>query len=120
MKSEAPKTVDEYLDQVSSETARAALKNIRKILRETLPDAEERISYGMPAFRIKSLNICYAAFKNHCSFFPGYLPEDFADRLKDYKQSKGTIQFDPAHPMPDDLVRDIALAKVERYLAQRK
>ena len=112
-------TVDNYLESVASPDARAALADIRRILKETLPEAEEKISYGMPAFKVEGMIVCYAAFKNHCSLFPGYVPDGFEPRLKGFKVNKGTIQFDPKNPLPEDLVRDIVLAKLAQYREKR-
>jgi len=99
--------VDEYLAKVEDPVARAALEHLRELIRQEYPGTDEIISYGVPSFRLGKAFIHYAAFKNHCSLFAGYTTAQFADELTDYKISKGTIQFKPAHPLPDDLARRV-------------
>lgn len=115
-----PATVDEYLDQLPSDEVRGALARLRAIIRDEAPDAEETISYGMPAFKQMGAVAYFAAFKHHCSFFPGSTLEEFADRLVDFKTSKGTIQFTPDRPLPEDLVRAIVRRRIELNSAGRK
>lgn len=105
-------TVDEYLQQVSSPEARLALDHLRAVIREAVPEATECISYGIPSYKLKGYLVGFAAFKNHCSLFPGATVEQFAHRLEGYRVSKGTIQFKPSSPLPDDLVRDIIAHRV--------
>ena len=110
----APKNTDEYLARVP-EPARGTLKKVRAAIRSVMPpEATEVISYGMPAFRYKGVLVGYAAFKSHCSFFPmsGRLVEEFADELKAYKTSKGTIQFPVDKPLPAALVKKMVKARV--------
>lgn len=113
------KTVDEYLAQVDWAEGRAALERLRVIVLEEAPDAEECISYGMPGYKQKGYLLGFAAFKNHCSFFPGGTAQDFADELTGFKTSKGTIQFSPETPIPEPLVRRIIRARVEANLAKK-
>jgi len=111
-----PKTVDEYLDRVP-EPAFTTLTRIRKVIRSAVPpEATECLSYGMPAFRYKGALVAYAAFKNHCSFFPmdASLIVAFQDELKDYATSKGTIQFPQDKPLPAALVKKIVKARVAK------
>lgn len=79
-----------------------------------MPDGEDSISYGMPCRKQGKARIHYAAFKNHCSLFPGYLPEDLIPKLAGYQLSKGTIQFQPDHPLPEDLILEIVQARLAR------
>lgn len=115
MKREVPVSVDEYLAQVSP-VARTALLKLRAIIREVLPDAQEVISYGIPTFKFNKTMVAYAAFKNHCSFFPGHTVAEFKDALKGYKTSKGTIQFTPDKPLPASLVKAIVKARLAESL----
>jgi uncharacterized protein YdhG (YjbR/CyaY superfamily) len=94
---------------------RPTLEKMRVMIRAAAPkDATEAISYGMPSFRYKGGLVGYAAFKEHCSFFPmsGRLVEEFADELKAYKTSKGTIQFPVDKPLPPALVKKMVKARV--------
>lgn len=116
----AAASVDEYLKAVELPEHRAALERVRSILRDELPEAQETISYGMPTFKLNGMIASYAAFKGHCSFFPGAIVDDFADQLAGFKTSKGTIQFTPEHPLPEPLLRDMVRANVARNLAKKK
>ncbi|HEU5457216.1 MAG TPA: DUF1801 domain-containing protein [Terracidiphilus sp.] len=106
--------VDAYLAQVL-EPARSTLKQVRAAIRAAAPlEAEECLSYGMPAIRHKGVLVAYAAFKDHCSFFP--MQSSLIDRMKKdlaaYRTSKGTLQFPLNHPLPDALVRKMVRARV--------
>lgn len=105
-------SVDEYLASVASPEARTALARLRQIIRDELPDAEEVISYGIPSYKLRGYVAGFAAFKNHCSFFPGHTVRDFTEELKAYKTAKGTIQFKPEQPIPEELVRRILRARL--------
>ena len=111
------KDVDDYLQFVTSETARGTLCHLREVIRAAAPEAEEVISYGIPTYKQHGMVISFAAFKNHCSLFPGHTVRDFSDELAKYKTSKGTIQFPHDAPPPDDLVVRIVKARVEENLA---
>jgi uncharacterized protein YdhG (YjbR/CyaY superfamily) len=97
------------------EPHRTTLKKLRATIRSVVPkETTEAISYGMPSFRYKGGLVGYAAFKEHCSFFPmsGRLVEEFADELTAYKTSKGTIQFSVDKPLPAALVKKMVKARV--------
>jgi len=105
-------SVDEYLARVP-EPARGTLKKIRAMIRSVVPaDASEAISYGIPSFKYKGWLVGYAAFANHCSFFPGALPRKFADELKRFPTSKGTIRFPVDKPLPATLLKKLAGARI--------
>jgi uncharacterized protein YdhG (YjbR/CyaY superfamily) len=106
--------VEAYLARVP-EPARTTLEKIRAMIRASAPrEATEAISYKIPSFQYKGALVWYAAFKNHCSFFPMDLTllEEFGDELKGYKTSKGTIQFPVDKPLPKALVTRIVKARV--------
>jgi uncharacterized protein YdhG (YjbR/CyaY superfamily) len=117
MTTNRPTTVDDYLAKVPSADARASLSKLRAIIREEIPDAEEVVSYGIPTYKYNGFVASIAAFKNHCSFFPGHTVTAFADQLKGYKIAKGTIQFPPDKPLPDELVRAIVRARLAENLS---
>ncbi len=106
------KSVEEYL-KLQPAGVRAALEKLRAQIRAAAPKAEESISYGMPAYKYKGALVYFAAFKNHCSFFPGS-SSILANRedLKDFIVAKGTIQFTPEKPIPASLVKSIVKARV--------
>jgi uncharacterized protein YdhG (YjbR/CyaY superfamily) len=87
------KTVDEYIASQTPEV-QLILQKVRQTIKEAAPNAEEVISYQMPAFQQGSILVWYAAFKKHIGFFPKTSAmEQFKDKLVTYKTSKGTIQF---------------------------
>ena len=111
----APKNTDEYLADVP-QPARNTLNKVRAVIRSAVPpEAIETISYGMPAFKHKGVLVWFAAFSNHCSFFPtASVIEAFKDELKAYSTSKGTVHFPTDKPLPAALVKKM----VKRRLAQ--
>jgi len=111
----APANIDDYLARVTDDK-RAALEQLRQTILEVIPMAEECISYQMPAFRHDGRVLVYfAAAANHCAFYPGGMVNDFKDELEGYETSKGTIRFQPEHPLPASLVRKIVKARVAPY-----
>src|SRR5262245_15966905 len=107
-------TIDEYLRTVSPDQ-RAALKKLRRTIRAAFPRAEECINYGMPGFRLDGRVVAwFAAATNHCSFYPGGIPDGFESELADYETSKGTIRFQPDHPIPAGLVKRLIKARIAR------
>lgn len=106
--------VDAYLAKVP-EPARATLEKVRATIRSVVPpETTEGLSYGMPAFRYKGALVAYAAFKNHCSFFPmqSSLTDEMMDELKKYRTSKGTLQFPLDKPLPVALVKKMVKARI--------
>jgi uncharacterized protein YdhG (YjbR/CyaY superfamily) len=118
-----PKDIDEYLAGVP-EPARTALNRIRASIRSAAPpEAIEAISYGMPAFKYKGSLVGFAAFSNHCSFFPmnSSLIQAFKDELRNFETSKGTIRFPVDKPLPAALVKKMVKARVtENDLKKRR
>ena len=107
-------SIEEYLAAVP-EPARTTLQNLRATIRSVLPkEATEVISYGMPAVRYKGPLLYFSAFAKHCSFFPGNasLIAECKSDLKNYKTSKGTIQFPLDKPLPAGLVKKLVKARV--------
>jgi uncharacterized protein YdhG (YjbR/CyaY superfamily) len=117
--------VDKYLAAVP-EPGRSTLAAIRAALRVAMPsEATEGISYGIPVFKYKKVQLWYAAFSKHCSFFPGSLAviAAFNKELKPYKVSKGTIRFPVDQHLSAALVKKLVKARVtehERKEKQRK
>jgi uncharacterized protein YdhG (YjbR/CyaY superfamily) len=84
------------------------LLQIRQGIREVAPDAQEIISYQMPAFKQGTILVWYAAFKSHIGFFPKTSAlKQFKEKLTQYKTSKGTIQFPYDKPLPLGLIKEI-------------
>ncbi|HEY4932076.1 MAG TPA: DUF1801 domain-containing protein [Terriglobales bacterium] len=117
----APKSVDEYLARVP-EPARTTLNAVRATIRSVVPaETTEEISYGVPTFKYKGPVIWFAAFSKHCSVFPtASVIEKFKDELKDYKTSKGTIQFPVDKPLPSALVKKMVKARIAEIELKNK
>ena len=101
--------VDEYLAALD-EPKRGTLGRLRDTILELAPEAEQCISYGMPAFRLNGKVVAgFAAFKNHLSYFPhsGSVLPELADDLVGYAVSKGTLQFAVDTPLPKALVKKL-------------
>ena len=120
MTADRPTTIDEYLAGVASDEARAALTQLRAIVRDEIPGVVETVSYGVPTFKFAGTMVSFAAFKNHCSFFPGHTVSEFTDDLKGYKTTTGTIQFQPDNPLPEAFVRAILRARGATGLAKNQ
>lgn len=106
--------VEAYLERVP-QPARSTLAKVRAAIRAAAPkDATEGLSYGMPAFRYKGALVAYAAFKNHCSFFPmqAALIDAMQEELAGYRTSKGTLQFPVDTPPPAALVKKMVKLRV--------
>jgi uncharacterized protein YdhG (YjbR/CyaY superfamily) len=106
-------TIDDYLFQLP-ENQQLALEELRQVIRDAAPEAEELISYGMPAFKHNGMLVYFAAFKNHCSFFVGNgsLVKEMGDALKGYKTVPSGVHFTPENPLPSALIRDIVLKRM--------
>ncbi len=109
-----PKTIDEYLATVS-EDRRRALERLRKTIRSIIPDAEECISYNMPAFRFRGAVIAgFLATRKGCSYFPfsGATLGKIAQYVNGYDQTKGSLHFSPSKPLPPTLVRRLIKTRI--------
>jgi len=109
-------SVDEYLGR-APEPHRSTLTSLRATLREILPQAEEAMSYKMPAFKVGGKAVAgYAYFKSHCSYFPhsGSVRPLLSQELADYRWSKGTLQFPIDQPLPGALVRRLVEVRLEQ------
>lgn len=104
----APETIDEYI-LAQNEAVQPRLREIREIFRAAFPDAEERISWSMPTYW-KGRNILhFAASKKHLGLYPGgEATTVFAEELKEYDVSKGTIRLPWNKELPTELIRTIA------------
>src|SRR6266496_2906948 len=114
-----PETIDEYLAALSDDK-RAALETLRRAIKAAAPEAEECISYQLPAFRLNGkLLVAYGGAANHCAFYPGSSPvEAHKDELKAYDTSKGTIRFQAGSPLPAALVRKLVKTRIAKHAAQ--
>jgi uncharacterized protein YdhG (YjbR/CyaY superfamily) len=110
----SPKTIDEYLASVNA-NHRDALQEIREAIHAVAPNAEECISYGVPAFRLNGRSLVFfGAWANHCALYPGSSAtlKKFRNELRDFQTSKGTLRFSPDKPLPVALVKKLVEARV--------
>lgn len=108
----APNTIDEYL-RALPEDQRRALERLRAQIKAAAPSAQEYIGYGLAGFKLNGRPLIYiGAAKNHCAIYGARADDALADKLKGYKQSKGTIQFTPDKPIPAALVKQIVKARI--------
>jgi uncharacterized protein YdhG (YjbR/CyaY superfamily) len=111
-----PRTIDEYLARVSDEK-RATLEKLRKAIRAAAPEAEECISYDLPAFRLNGkLLVALGTAAKHCAFYPGSYPiEAHKNDLKAYSTSKGMVRFPANGPIPAALVRKLVKTRIAQH-----
>jgi uncharacterized protein YdhG (YjbR/CyaY superfamily) len=114
------KTIDEYI-ATFPENVQSILEELRQAIRESAPEAEEAISYQMPAFKLNGILVWFAAFKNHVGFYPKTSAiEAFKEELSGYVVSKGTVRFPVNKPVPLDLVKKIVRYRVKENLGNKK
>ncbi len=112
---EANKTIhsiDEYIVQFSIEV-QEILQKIRNVIKESAPEAVEKISYQMPTFYLHGNLVHFAANKNHIGFYP--TPSGiaaFEQELSEYKSSKGAVQFPKNKPIPYGIISEIVKFRV--------
>lgn len=112
--SKNPATVDEYIAAAPPER-QEVLHKIRQVIIAAAPDAQERTSWAMPTYWQGENLVHFSDAKHHVGFHPS--PQAilaFADKLIDYKTSKGTVQFPYSKPIPYDLIEEITRWRVEQ------
>jgi len=108
--------IDAYLAGVE-EPKRSTLEALRRSILAVVPDAEQCISYGMPAFRVDGVVVAgFAAFKNHVAYLPhsGAVLDDLGDDLAAYERTAGSLHLGIDERLPDDVVRRLVEAKLAR------
>jgi uncharacterized protein YdhG (YjbR/CyaY superfamily) len=112
--------VDGYLLSLE-EPKRSTLEEVRSAILEVIPEAEQGMSYGVPAFRLEGKVVAgFAAFKNHLSYLPhsgSVFPELKAD-LSKYKTSTGALQFQVDRPLPKSLVKKLIAVRKKQALSR--
>lgn len=103
-----PTTIEAYIES-QSEEIREILYLVKKTIHEAIPDAQEKISWGMPTYYKDGNIIHFAAHKKHLGLYAGVeAVNHFQEELKDYKNNKGTIQLPYNKEMPYALIERIA------------
>jgi uncharacterized protein YdhG (YjbR/CyaY superfamily) len=115
-----PPDVNEYIKSFPLETQRL-LKQLRGLIKNAAPEAEESISYHMPAYKYKGVLVYFGGYDRHIGFYPTPSAVNaFKNELKNYKCAKGSIQFPIDEPLPSQLITDIVSFRVEENLQKLK
>ena len=113
--------IDNYIGSFPEDT-QEILRKIRLLIKETAPDADEAISYGMPAYKFNKRPLVYfAGYKNHIGFYAtpsGHI--EFKKELSIYPQGKGSVQFPLSKPIPYDLIERIVKFRLEETIKKGK
>jgi uncharacterized protein YdhG (YjbR/CyaY superfamily) len=114
-------TVDSYIKSFP-EDVQVLLQQIRAIIRENAPEAEESIAYQMPAYKSAGKPLVYfAGYKNHIGFYATPSGHSiFEKELSKYKQGKGSVQFPLDKPLPFDLIARIVRYRMEENSLKAK
>jgi uncharacterized protein YdhG (YjbR/CyaY superfamily) len=107
--------IDAYLAALD-EPKRDTLETLRRSILEVVPDAEEGLAYGMPAFKVRGKTVAgFAAFKNHLSYLPhsGSVVAELGDEVARYETSKGSLKFAVDKPLPQRLVKKLITARMK-------
>jgi uncharacterized protein YdhG (YjbR/CyaY superfamily) len=116
----APANIDEYIAAFAPEV-QSILENIRLTIREAAPQAEEKISYRMPAFAQDGILVYFAAFKNHIGMYPPIQADAKLNKeLARYRGEKGNLRFPLDEPIPYDLIRRLVTFRVKEHLEKAK
>jgi uncharacterized protein YdhG (YjbR/CyaY superfamily) len=113
-------TIDEYI-QGFPEPVQSKLKELRRLVQEIAPEAQEKISYQMPTFYLNGNLVHFAAHPKHIGFYPA--PSGIAEfkaELSRYKHAKGSVQFPLDEPLPMDLIQKIVVFRVEENRKKEK
>lgn len=108
--------IDQYLAALD-EPKRATLARLRQTILDVLPEAEQGISYGLPAFKVRGKTVAgFAAFKNHLSYLPhsGSVFPQLKDELQGYSTTSGALHFDIGRPLPAPLVEKLIAVRLQQ------
>lgn len=113
-------TIDAYV-AAQPEAVRGKLEALRETIRAEAPDAQEKISYGIPTFVLGENLVHFAAYKRHIGFYSGPSGiETFKEELADYKGAKGSVQFPLEQKLPLDLIARIVRFRVQEAVTHTK
>ena len=114
--------IDEYLSDVPA-PRRAVLTRLRTVITKSVPDAEEYLSYRVPAFRVAGGIVGgFALFKNHMSSLPfsGSVLDQLSPEVDSYSRSKSALRFTPETPLPDELVEQLIRARLSEIRSHKR
>ncbi|MEZ5014774.1 MAG: DUF1801 domain-containing protein [Chitinophagales bacterium] len=115
-----PETIDQYIAALDP-SLKAKAEEMRSIIHKAAPEAEECISYGMPAFKMKKVLVYFAVWKEHIGFYPtGSGTAAFASDLEKYEVSKGTVRFPLNKPLPKTLITKMVKYRIGEVQSKPK
>ena len=115
-----PKNIGEYIAAFSPEV-QAILKKIRLTIRQAAPDAQETISYKMPAFTQVGIVVYFAAFKKHIGLYPPVSGDAKLEKaIASYAGEKGNLRFPLDQPIPYELIERIVKLRVKQNMAKAR
>ena len=112
-------SVDEYIGSFP-EHIRVRLEEIRQLIKGLIPQAQEKISYQMPAFDLNGIVVWYAGYSKHIGFYPGADGiAAFKSELAGYKNAKGSVQFPLDKPLPVELISKMTRFRADKNLEKK-
>jgi uncharacterized protein YdhG (YjbR/CyaY superfamily) len=116
----APENIDAYIAGFSPEVS-AILQKIRDVIRRTAPEAQEVISYQIPAFKLDGVLVYFAAFKKHIGLYPPVRGDARLEKaVAPYAGEKGNLQFPLDQPIPYDLIERIVTFRRKQNMAKAR
>jgi uncharacterized protein YdhG (YjbR/CyaY superfamily) len=114
-----PTSVDEYI-AAQEPDFQQTLRELRALIREEAPDAEERIAYQVPAYKLHYMLVSFGVTKSACSFYTQSpaLVEQMKEELRGVKVSGATLHFPPGQPLPEEPLRRLIRARIEENEAR--
>jgi uncharacterized protein YdhG (YjbR/CyaY superfamily) len=117
---ENPRTIDEYIGNFSPNIQKT-LQEIRNFIKAEVPEATEKISYGMPTFYLNGNLVHFAAFKDHYGFFPSPSGiDEFEKDIGQYRTGKGTLRFELDKPLPWKILKKVIQFRVNENLQKKR
>ena len=113
MAMQKPNNADEYIAAYPADVQKR-LQQIRQVIKKAAPQAQEVISYSMPAYKINTVLVYFAGWDKHIGFYPGAgAIAYFKDELAVFKGAKGSVQFPLDEPLPVDIINKIVAYRIK-------
>ncbi|HLO90605.1 MAG TPA: DUF1801 domain-containing protein [Lentimicrobium sp.] len=116
---EKAKNVDEYIAGFDP-AIQQMMQQLRELVKQSAPQAQETISYGMPAFKLNGPLLYFAAHTKHLGFYPAGTSTVDVFKKAGFEVTKGSVHFYYGQPLPDDLIKDMVKFRVQENLARKK